>query len=317
MRKGEAVTEHIYNLQNARLPRPSLVTIGVFDGVHRGHQHLIRQLVEDARQKECAAAVLTFFPHPDVVLRGLKGRYYLTTAEQKAALLIDLGVDYVITHPFDDSVRQMRAADFVDQLLDHLNMKALAVGSDFAMGYRREGNVDFLRAQAAEKQFELQVVDLVSNNGDTISSTAIRQALEAGDVAQARHWLGRSYSVSGTVVDGAKRGRQIGFPTANLALWDEQVIPANGIYASWVTLEGKRLMAATNVGIRPQFESGEVAVTVEPYILDFNREIYGQQLTVTFEKRLRDEARFESLEALIAQIGADVEESRAYLSANP
>lgn len=307
------MTQHIYNLANVNLTEPSLVTIGVFDGVHRGHQHLIQQLVEDAHRSDRLAVVLTFFPHPDVVLRGLSGRYYLTTAEQKADLLMQLGVDYVVTQTFDDALRQVRAADFVDQLRASLNMAALAVGADFAMGYKREGNVDFLREQGAQKGFDLRVIDLVANDSEIISSTAIRHALEAGDVALARKWLGRSYSLTGMVVHGAKRGRQIGYPTANTQVWDQQVIPANGIYAGWVYLHGERYMAATNVGIRPMFEGDDI--TVEPYILDFNQELYGETLTVTFEKRLRDEAKFDSLDALIAQIGADVEASRAYLSA--
>lgn len=306
------MTQHIYNLANVNLTEPSLVTIGVFDGVHRGHQHLIQQLVEDAHRSDRLAVVLTFFPHPDVVLRGLSGRYYLTTAEQKADLLMQLGVDYVVTQTFDDALRQVRAADFVDQLRASLNMAALAVGADFAMGYKREGNVDFLREQGAQKGFDLRVIDLVANDSEIISSTAIRHALEAGDVALARKWLGRSYSLTGMVVHGAKRGRQIGYPTANTQVWDQQVIPANGIYAGWVYLHGERYMAATNVGIRPMFEGDDI--TVEPYILDFNQELYGETLTVTFEKRLRDEAKFDSLDALIAQIGADVEASRAYLS---
>lgn len=308
------MAQHVYNLANANLSQPSVVTIGVFDGVHRGHQHLIRRVVNEAHQTGRLAAVLTFFPHPDVVLRGLTGRYYLTTVEQKAALLMELGVDYVITHPFDDTTRQVRAGDLVDQLRHRLQMTRLAVGPDFAMGYKREGNVDFLRDQGAQKGFDLQVIDLFTNNGDAIRSTAIRKALEVGDIALARKWLGRSYSISGPVVDGAKRGRTIGYPTANVRTWDQQVLPANGIYASWVYLHGERFMAATSVGVRPTFNGEDI--TVEPYILDFDRDIYGQELTVTFEKRLRDEAKFESLEALIAQIGRDVDESRAYLTAN-
>lgn len=306
------MTEHIYNLTNARLSRPSQVTIGIFDGVHRGHHHLIRKLVSDARRADRLAVVLTFFPHPDVVIRGLTGPYYLTTPEQKAALLMELGVDYVITQTFDDAVRQIRAADFVDQLREHLNMAGLMVGPDFAMGYKREGNVDFLRAQSQQKGFELHIADIVSHEGQAISSTAIRKALEAGDVDQARTLLGRSYSVTGPVVHGAKRGRQIGYPTANVEVWAQQVIPANGIYASWVHLNGERFMAATSLGVRPTFDGQDI--TVEPYILDFDREIYGEQLTVTFEKRLRDELKFDSLEALIKQIGADVDESRKFLS---
>ena len=307
------MTEHLAGLSEAHLTQPSLVTIGVFDGVHRGHQEVIRQTVEDAHKLHRLAVVLTFYPDPDVVLRHLSGRTYLTGPEEKAALLGDLGVDIVITQPFDEALRQVRAADFVDRLREHLKMEELAVGADFAMGYQREGNVDFLRAQGESKGFEVQVVELLSNGGEKISSTAIRQALDAGDVEQARGWLGRSYSLGGPVVHGAQRGRTIGFPTANIEVWDQQVIPANGIYASWVYLGDERFMAATSVGVRPTF--GGTDITVEPYILDFNRDIYGQTLRLSFETRLRDEQRFDGVDALVAQIKADVAASRAYLSA--
>ncbi len=303
---------HLYNLADAHLQQPSVVTIGVFDGVHRGHQYLIRRLVDEAHSTNRVAVVLTFFPHPDVVLRGLKGRYYLTTAEQKAEQLMKLGVDLVVTHPFNDVTRQIRADAFVNQLLEHLRLNALWVGADFAMGYKREGNVPFLTQQGSEKGFSLHVINLLANGGEAISSTHIREALLSGNVEQARDWLGRGYEVVGEVVRGAQRGHDLGFPTANLAVWDEQVIPANGIYAGWATLGDERFMAATSVGVRPTFD--EKDITVEPYLLDFDRDIYGQQLTVSFETRLRDELRFNDIEALIEQIKADVEETRAYLS---
>ncbi len=302
---------HLYNIADAHLEQPSIVTIGVFDGVHRGHQHLIHRLVAEARASGRLAVVLTFFPHPDIVLRGLKGRYYLTTPDQRAELLIGMGVDYVITHPFNDEVRQIRAAQFVDHLLSHLKMQSLWVGSDFALGYKREGNVAFLRDRGQEKGFSVQEVDLLFGDGDKISSSAIREAIIAGDLAQAKAWLGRPYSVTGEVVHGEKRGRQIGFPTANTATWDEQVLPANGIYAGWARLGHERFMAMTNVGVRPHFD-GRV-VTVEPHLLDFDRDIYGAQLEVSFEKRLRPEAKFNSLQELIDQIGRDVAEGREYL----
>jgi riboflavin kinase/FMN adenylyltransferase len=304
--------KHVYSLADAHLQQPSVVTIGVFDSVHRGHQHLIRQLVDEAHSTNRLAVVLTFFPHPDVVLRGLSGRYYLTTAEQKADQLTKLGVDLVVTHPFNDETRQIRAAAFVDQLREHLRLDALWVGADFAMGYKREGNVPFLTQQGAEKGFSLHVIDLVHNEGGVISSTKIREALQAGNVEQAREWLGRGYEVVGEVVKGSQRGRALGFPTANLAVWEEQVIPANGIYAGWVTVGGERYMAAISVGVRPTFD--EQDITVEPYVLDFDRDIYGEQLTLSFETRLRDELRFDTIEALIEQIRADVEQTRAYLS---
>ncbi|MBA3874331.1 MAG: bifunctional riboflavin kinase/FAD synthetase [Anaerolineae bacterium] len=302
---------HVYSLAEANLHEHSIVTIGVFDGVHKGHQHLIKRLVDEAHAIGQLAVVLTFFPHPDIVLRGLKGRYYLTTAEQKADLLTSLGVDCVVTHPFNDTVRQVRAADFVDELVQNLKMSALWVGSDFAMGYKREGNVPFLREQGTQKGFTVHDIDLIEAQGGIISSSVIRQAIENGEMEKARAWLNRAYSVTGEVVHGEKRGRQIGYPTANTAVWDEQVLPANGIYAGWARLGNERFMAMTNVGVRPTFEGKNI--TVEPYLLDFNRDIYGQQLEVSFEKRLRPEAKFDNLKDLIDQIARDVEVGRAYL----
>ncbi len=309
--------QHHYNFSGLTLAQPSMVTIGVFDGIHRGHQHLIRDVVEHAHSEGCLAVVITFFPHPDAVLRGITGRYYLTTPQQRADLMGELGVDHVITLPFDDDFRHIPAADFVDLLIKHLNVRALTVGSDFALGYKREGNVEFLREQGAQKGFALHVVDMVRGNGgtdsDKISSMHIREALTEGRVEQARHWLGRAYSVTGEVVAGEQRGRKIGFPTANVDVWNELVIPANGVYAGWALLEGERLMAVTNVGYRPTF-NGQ-GITVEVHILDFNRDIYGHQLTFTFESRLRPEMKFNGIQELIAQIALDSQAARDYLTA--
>ncbi len=305
--------KHIYNLSDAQLDQPSVVTIGVFDGVHRGHQHLLSQLVNAARSSGQLAVVLTLFPHPDLVLRKLTGRYYLTTPEQKAALLGKLSIDVVVTHPFDDSVRQIRAADFVDQLLAHLNMKSLWVTADFAMGYKREGNFAFLTAQGAQKGFEVKETGLLGNNGEVrISSSAIREALLAGDVEKAAHWLGRPYCVEGPVVHGDHRGRSIGFPTANIQVWDEQVLPANGVYAGWATLNNERFMTVMNVGERPTFAGKDIRV--EAHLLDFDRDIYGQRLSVDFVARLRGEQKFSGLDALMQQIHNDAERGRGILS---
>jgi riboflavin kinase / FMN adenylyltransferase len=306
---------HVYNLDNIHLLRPAVVTIGVFDGVHRGHQHLIKRLVKEAHQNDMLAVVLTFFPHPDMVIRGLEGRYYLTTPEQRAQYFLDLGVDVVVTHAFDEHIRQIRAADFVDQLIHHLQVKELWVGADFALGYKREGDVAFLKAQGQEKGFSVEAVDLVSAEAieETISSTLIRELVQAGEMEKARALLGRGYALAGEVVHGKKRGRQIGFPTANVDVWDEQIIPINGVYAGWAYLGDERFMAMTNVGVSPTFEYK--GVTVEAYLLDFDRDIYGQTLTVTFEKFLRPEAKYDGLEALIAQINRDVDNGRQYLTA--
>lgn len=309
---------HIYDLAHARVEQPSVVTIGVFDGVHVGHQYLIRRVVEEAHARNMQAVVLTFFPHPDIVIRGLKGRYYLTTPEQRAEQLLKLGVDIVVTQTFDDSIRHVRAADFVDRLLKHLNMKVLRVGADFAMGYQREGNIPFLTALGGEKGFVVEPIELIQSAEDDeiISSSRIREALEAGDMEQVRAYLGRGYALCGEVIHGKKRGRSIGFPTANIDVWEDQIIPRNGVYAGFAYLGDdrspeNRLMAMTNVGISPTFMNTDI--TVEAYLLDFDRDIYGQKLTITFEKYLRPEAKFDSLDALIAQIQRDVDEGRVYL----
>ncbi|MBK8032653.1 MAG: bifunctional riboflavin kinase/FAD synthetase [Chloroflexi bacterium] len=307
---------HVYDLATIQLDQPSVVTIGVFDGVHRGHQHLIQRLVRSARESGRLAVVLTFFPHPDVVLRGLTGRYYLTSPQQRAELMGELGVDHVITLPFNEEFRQIRAAAFVDLMREHLKLESLWVGADFALGYKREGTVEFLRAQGAAKGFTLEAIDLIGEDGSaTFSSTAIRDALNAGDLEAARRLLGRSYSVSGEVVHGDHRGRTIGFPTANIAVWSEQLVPANGVYAGWATVGGEHYMAVTNVGLRPTFEGD--SLRVEAHLLDFNREIYGETMNFSFETRLRPEKKFNGIQELMTQIALDAQAGRDYLTANP
>jgi riboflavin kinase/FMN adenylyltransferase len=304
---------HISDLRTLTLQQPSLVTIGVFDGVHRGHQYLVERLVAEAHAAGQLAVVLTFYPHPDVLLRGVSGRYYLTSPEQKADLLLDLGVDWVVTQPFNTELQTMPATTFVNLLRQHLCLSALWVGTDFAMGYQREGNVPFLKAQGAQQGFSVRELELLMDaQAEKISSSAIRAAIQAGDMQAVRGWLGRGYALQGEVVHGEGRGRKIGFPTANVNVWPEQVLPANGIYAGWAWVGGERYMAATNVGVRPTFEG--ISITVEPYLLDFDRDIYGKTLTVSFETMLRPEAKFNGVAALIEQIGRDVEAARAYLT---
>ena len=305
--------KHVRHLEDAQLDRASVVTIGVFDGLHRGHQTLINRLVDAAHTSNRLAAVVTFFPHPDVVLRGIEGRYYLTTPEQRAVMMLEMGVDCVVTHPFDEEIRQMPAADFVKKLCQHLQMSALWVGEDFALGHQREGNVAFLTEQGHKNNFAVQALKPVEIDNQIINSTQIREMLFAGDVDIAAKWLGRNYSVQGEIVHGQQRGRTIGFPTANVAVPDEQLIPSNGVYCGWATIEGdsQPYMAVTNIGVRPTFD-GE-GITVEAHLLDFNADIYGKEMTLTFEKRLRDEQKFNGLDALIAQLNQDVATGREYL----
>jgi riboflavin kinase/FMN adenylyltransferase len=302
----------LYKLTDLQLEQPSVVTIGVFDGLHLGHQFLIRELVDTAHRAGLLAVVLTFFPHPDVVVRGLTGRIYLTTPEERAGRLLALGVDNVVTHPFNEETRHMRAAAFVDQLVRHLRPRELWVGADFALGYQREGNVDFLREQGAQEGFDVHTVDLLQRGTDVITSTRIREALGTGDVETAGQLLGRPYTVSGEVVHGDKRGRGIGFPTANIAVWESLLLPANGVYAGHAIIDNVPYKTVTNIGVRPTFAGTHV--TVETYVLDFDRDLYGQTISVTFERRLRGEKKFSGLDELIAQIQADVARTRAVLT---
>ncbi len=304
---------HVRALSDIQLDAPSIVTIGMFDGVHLGHQRLVRRLVQEARASGRISVVLTFFPHPDVVLRGVTGRYYLTSPEERARLLLDMGVDLVVTHPFNEDVRRIRAAEFVDQLLAYLRMSALWVGPDFAMGYRREGDVPFLQAQGEAKGFAVETVNLMlGEDGQVISSSQVRDALRQGQVEQAALWLGRPYRVSGEVVHGDHRGQALGFPTANMAVWVEQILPANGVYACWAYVGDERHMAVTNIGVRPTFE--DTRLVVEAHLLDFDRTIYGQVLHLDFVRHLREEKRFSGVEALIEQVQADIRTGRAVLA---
>ncbi len=304
--------KHVRNFKDANLDAPSVVTIGVFDGLHIGHQALIKRLVEKAHASRHLAAVITFFPHPDKLLRHVDERYYLMPPEQRAKLMLELGVDCVITHPFHDEIRQMKAVDFVDQLIEHLKMKEIWVGSDFAMGYRRQGNVAFLKAQGRARGFAVSVIELMTteSGGQIIGSSQVRDHVRRGEMKQVKAWLGRAYALEGEVVHGQKRGAAIGFPTANLEVWSEQMIPARGVYAGQARLGGETFKAVTNIGIRPTFDGSDL--TVETHLLDFDSDIYGRRLEVTFEARLRPEKKFGSLEELAAQIRLDIETARDY-----
>jgi riboflavin kinase/FMN adenylyltransferase len=302
--------QHVRSLEELQLSQSSMVTIGVFDGVHKGHQTLIRQLVEESHAAGQLAVVLSFHPHPDVFLRKIEGRYYLTTPEERAALLGEMGVDVVVTHPFNEDVRTMRAASFIEKLVKHLKMDLLRVGKDFALGYQREGNVTYLTELGQKLGYQLRPIDLVENDG-VISSSTIRQLLIEGNVEAAADLLGRSYCVGGEVVKGNQRGRTIGFPTANMAVWSEQVLPMNGVYAGWAWLGEERFMAVANLGVRPTFDG--TTLSLEPFLLDFDRDIYGQSLILSFEKRLRGEQKFAGLDALKAQLNQDIATGRSIL----
>jgi riboflavin kinase/FMN adenylyltransferase len=295
---------HINSLAEAPNRQPTFLAIGSFDGVHRGHQAVLQQMVAAAKEQGARSAVLTFFPHPKRVILQLIGRYYLTTLADRVRLLAEQGVDLVITHPFDEKVRYTRAADFVRQLCEHLDLRQLW-GGDFALGYNREGDVPYLRQLGGKLGYTVEVVQaMAEHKGELVSSTRIRHGLADGDVADVAGCLGRPFYVNGTVAQGSQQGRTIGFPTANLQVWEEQLLPANGVYATYACFEGQRIPAATNVGVRPTVDGQQL--TVEAHLLDFQDDLYHKEVRLEFINHIRPEMKFSGLDALKAQIQADV-----------
>ncbi len=294
--------------------KPTFVAVGSFDGVHLGHQAMLQKMVAAAQEAEARTAVLTFFPHPKRVIQQLTEPYYLTTLDERVRLLASLGIDIIITHPFNESVRHTRAATFVDDLCHHLDMRQLW-GGNFALGYKREGDIPFLRQLGIEKGYTVKQVEaMVLWQGERVSSSRIRRSLLEGDIAEVNGCLGRPYHISGTVVEGQKMGRTIGFPTANIDYWSEQLLPDNGVYATYAWLDDVRHVAATNVGVRPTVNGHQL--TVEAHLLDFDADIYGRTLQLEFIAHIRPEMKFSGLDALKAEIQADVQRVRKLLESD-
>jgi len=305
--------QHVTSLEELRLDRPACLTVGAFDGVHRGHQALLGDMTAAARATGRAAVAITFFPHPSVVLRGRRPSFYISTPEEKASLIADLGVDALVTHPFSEAIANIRATEFVERLLDLANLNELWCGDDFALGHNREGTVEFLRAEGKQRGFTVKIQPPFLMDGEVVSSTRIRQTLRDGAVEQAARYLGRPFRLAGTVVEGAKRGRQLGIPTANLAVWEEQAAPAVGVYACRAEHADWQGQAVVNIGYRPTFDGAQPKPIIEAHLLEFDGNLYGQTLTLDFVARLRAEMKFAGVEALLAQIRRDIDEARERL----
>jgi riboflavin kinase/FMN adenylyltransferase len=305
---------HVKTLADITDRQPTYLALGSFDGVHRGHQAILRKMVDEAQIAGVRSAVLTFFPHPKRVIQELPDRYYINTLEDRLALLSDQRVDMVIAHPFNDAVRNIRAADFVDQLRDSLDMCQIW-GGNFSFGYQKEGNRDFLRLLGLEKGFIVQLVESMESwDGSLVSSSRIRNSLAVGDIGDVNGCLGRPFALEGTVIKGDQRGRTIGFPTANLVVWDELLLPADGVYVTHVLLGDERFIAATNVGVRPTVNGRQRLV--EAHLLNFDGDLYGQTIRLEFVSYIRPEQKFTGLPALKAQINADVLEVKRRLKQN-
>ena len=300
-------------LSHLTADRDTAITIGVFDGVHRGHRHLIGRLVEHAQGADSLACVVTFKNHPITVLKPDIRVDFLTDFDERKRLLRQLGVDMVVPIKFDQQLAQLSSQDFLQVLYEKLRMRHLVVGPDFAMGHNRDGSIQTLPGMARHIGFSFSVVDLMTDPSGMVKSTTIRRQIAEGDVSSAARLLGRHFAVRGVVVRGLERGRVLGFPTANIQVAPGLTVPGNGIYATRAHLDSGSYMAATSIGVRPTFGDG-LARTVEAYLLDFSDDIYGQTVWLEFVQRLRGEEKFDTVDALLDQMNRDVSQTKDLLS---
>ncbi len=303
----------IHGLADTTLDEPCALSVGVFDGVHLGHRRLIDELMESAKRRHFVSGVVTFDAHPDNVLAPQKSIHYLTTLEERLTLLGELRLDFTLVLPFTEELAQTSARGFILSLMHRLCMRELWIGPDFALGRNRQGDAAYLRTLGQELGFRLEALQPVLHKGKVISSSNIRALLREGRVTEAIHLLGHYPTLTGKVVRGARRGKNLGFPTANLAVDEQMMIPANGIYAVRVRWGTTNHQGVVNIGVRPTFEDQGERI-VEAHILDFAGDLYGQTLGIEFLERLRPERRFESAQALIAQMEEDVAQARHLFS---
>ncbi len=304
-------------LRQAAPGRDTLLTIGVFDGVHLGHQRVIQHLRQRAAGAGLLAGVVTFQHHPRRVLSSDSELPYLTSLEERVGLIRGLGVELVVVLPFTLELARLSAREFLELLKQHLLMKGLVGGADFALGRGREGQSGILGGLGEEMGFSFEVVSPVASTdetGEVVSSTAVRKALAGGDVARVARLLGRPFSLGGPVVPGDERGRKLGFPTANLATHEGQALPADGVYATRTFVDGRAHRSLMNIGLRPTFGGGER--TVEVFILDFAGDLYARHLRVEVVEWLRGERKFDSPEELKAELSRNVERAREVLAAS-
>jgi riboflavin kinase / FMN adenylyltransferase len=304
--------QHYHSLEEVSLPN-SWLTVGVFDGVHLGHQQIIKRLTSGAREQGVPAVVLTFEPHP-AKLFGRSEIRLLTLPDERAELFNSMGVDVVVTHRFDQGVANTTAFDFMQQLKHHLGISHLVLGYDSTLGKNREGDATRLIEIGSELGYTVEVVSALSDESGVISSTAIRKLIETGNVVEAARLMGHPYSLHGPVIHGDARGRTINVPTANIGYSHDKMIPANGIYACWAFLNGRKYQAAINIGINPTFTPDKQIPNVEAHFLDFRDEIYGEDVKLEFVARLRNELRFDSVDKLLEQIWKDIEDTKNILS---
>lgn len=314
-RHPNLMTTIIRTLSEAHIDRPAVVTIGSFDGVHRGHAALIRTVMEHARARNAVSVVITLHPHPKLILRPDSGLRLLSTWEERIELLAEQGVDYVIGFPFSQDQSRLRANEFIRFLKNHVPMVELVCGPNFALGHKREGTIPVLRELGEQMGFEVSVIEPQQDGDTPISSSRIRELIANGDVSAAAELLGRFPVLHGSVVHGDHRGRELGYNTANMDIDPLKLIPANGIYAVRVRLGDEWLDGAASIGIRPTFGVGRLQVEI--FLMDFSRWIYGEELAAYFVERLRGELKFDSVQALLEQMALDIVRIREILAQVP
>ena len=296
-----------HGLPDERLP-PAALTIGSFDGVHLGHQAVIRRVVDSGG---LTPVLITFEPHPRCVLDPDHCPKSITTLEEKLRLFEPLGIEHAVVLLFTRDLAAQSAGDFMGRLLDAVDLRRLVTGHDFALGHKREGDLDWLRGHAAEHGYEVDSIGPLAAAGSEVHSSEIRRLVTLGEVEPAAALLGREFSLVGTVEQGHQVGRQLGFPTANVSVTANKLVPGTGVYAGRARQGERTWAAAIDVGYRPQF--GGTDLTIEAFLLDFEGDLYQQRMEVAFTARLRDDAKFASTEDLVAQMRRDVEETRRIL----
>ena len=293
--------------------KKTIVTIGTFDGVHLGHAAILKKLTQNTQNETFESTVLTFFPHPRMVLQGKSDLKLLNTINEKIELLEKIGIDNLIIHPFDEKFAELNAEAFVSTILvDHLRVQKIIIGYDHRFGKNRTANIDDLISFGAQYGFEVEQISAQEIDAISISSTKIRTALEEGDIQLANEYLGYSYFLSGTVVKGKQLGRTIGFPTANISLEEDyKLVPQNGVYIVQAEIDGKTIYGMMNIGFNPTVQGKQK--TIEVHLFDFDTDIYNRKIQVAILQRIRSEKKFESIELLTKQLEEDRNFSRNYL----
>ena len=294
-------------------PKETLLTIGVFDGVHLGHKFLISQVVNEAARQNLLSCVITFRQHPRDLLSPKSKLLYLCSLEDRIQLLKNEGVDIVVALTFNRELAKLSARDFVSLLKKHLRMAGMFIGPDFTLGKNREGNADALRSLGREMDFSVTVAVPKIIDGEVASSTVIRQALAEGNMEKVTRLLGRPFSLQGKVARGERRGTEIGFPTVNLDVDAKMALPPDGVYATRAYVEGQEFQATTNIGKRPTFGDNNKR-TIESFILNYNQDLYGKEVKIEIIQRLREEKHFDNVEELKKQIAEDVRLGTAILN---